>query len=144
MKLRRAWVVANNDFSIFRRKRYTTYSLVALPLVLSTGLPVLIWLIVRNGQTSVLEIGVLLNASAFLFIIPAALTPTILASYSFLGEKLEKSLEPLLASPVTDGELLLGKGLAALLPSMVVTFVGAAIFMVLVDALTYPTFGYAY
>jgi ABC-type Na+ efflux pump permease subunit len=113
-------------------------------LVVSIGLPVLISLIIRNSQISVLEIGVLLNASTFLFIIPAALTPTILASYSFLGEKLEKSLEPLLATPTTDGELLLGKGLAALLPSVVVTYVGATIFVVLVDALTLPVFGHAY
>jgi ABC-type Na+ efflux pump permease subunit len=101
-------------------------------------------LLVRNGQISVLEIKVLLNASTFLFIIPATLTPTILASYSFLGEKLEKSLEPLLATPTTDGELLLGKGLGALLPSIVVTYAGAAIFVVLVDTLTFHMFGYAY
>ncbi len=136
--------MASTDFSIFRKKRFAVYSLVALPLVLSIGLPVLLWLIVRNGQTSVTELEVLLNASSFLFVILATLTPTVLASYSFLGEKLDKSLEPLLASPATDGELLLGKGMAALLPSVAVTYVGATVYMALVDWLTYSTFGYAY
>jgi ABC-type Na+ efflux pump permease subunit len=68
----------------------------------------------------------------------------VLASYSFLGEKLEKSLEPLLATPATDGELLLGKSLAALLPSIGVSYLGAAIFMVFVDELTYGRLGYLY
>ena len=68
----------------------------------------------------------------------------MLASYSFLGEKLEKSLEPLLSTPTTDGELLLGKGLAALLPSIGVSYLGAVIFMGFVDELTSGRLGYLY
>jgi ABC-type Na+ efflux pump permease subunit len=68
----------------------------------------------------------------------------VLASYSFLGEKLEKSLESLLATPATDGELLLGKSLAALLPSLGASYVGALIFMALTDDLTYGRLGHLY
>ncbi len=68
--------------------------------------------------------------------------PAVIASYSFVGEKIEKSLEPLLATPTTDGELLLGKSLAAFLPSMAATYAGAVIFMALVDGLTYGQLGY--
>jgi len=41
--------------------------------------------------------------------------------------KLDRSLEPLLATPVNDGELLLGRALAAFIPSLLATYLGAAI-----------------
>jgi ABC-2 type transport system permease protein len=112
--------------------------------VLSIGLPMVVWLWLKNGEVPASEITVLLNAFSFFFIILATLLPTVLSSYSFLGEKLEKSLEPLLATPATDGELLLGKSLAALLPSIAASYAGAAVFMVFVDGLTSGRLGYLY
>jgi ABC-type Na+ efflux pump permease subunit len=144
MNLSKALMVAANDFAIFRRKKYTFYSLIGLPVVLSVGLPIVIWLVLKKGEASNGEVVILLNAFSFLFIILATLIPTVLASYSFLGEKLEKSLESLLATPATDGELLLGKSLSALLPSLGVTYLGALIFMALMDELTQAHFGYLY
>lgn len=78
----------------------------------------------------------------FFIIIPAAL-PALMASYSLVGEKLNKSLEPLLATPTTDGELLSGKALAIFLPTMGATWLSAAIFVVLVNLLLAPVVGYA-
>ncbi|MDA4133983.1 MAG: hypothetical protein OK441_00230 [Thaumarchaeota archaeon] len=112
--------------------------------MLSIGLPLVVWLWLKNGDIPASEITVLLDAFSFFFIILATLLPTVLSSYSFLGEKLEKSLEPLLATPATDGELLLGKSLAAFLPSIGVSYAGAAVFMVFVDGLTSSRLGYLY
>ena len=61
-----------------------------------------------------------------------------------MGEKVEKSLEPLLATPTTDGEILLGKGIAAFLPSIGSVWGGAAILMTLMDAVTHDKLGYYY
>jgi ABC-type Na+ efflux pump permease subunit len=61
-----------------------------------------------------------------------------------VGEKVEKSLEPLLAAPTTDGEILLGKSIAAFLPAIVATYGGAAVFMSLIDAETYGKLGCLY
>jgi ABC-type Na+ efflux pump permease subunit len=112
--------------------------------VLSVGLPLVVWLWLKNGEVPASEIAVLLNAFSFFFIILATLLPTVLSAYSFLGEKLEKSLEPLLATPAADGELLLGKSLAAFLPSIGASYVGAVVFMVFVDGLTSGRLGYLY
>lgn len=49
--------------------------------------------------------------------------------------KLEKSLEPLLATPTTDDELLLGKSLATFLPTLGVTYIGTAIFVTIMGHL---------
>jgi ABC-type Na+ efflux pump permease subunit len=49
-----------------------------------------------------------------------------------------------LATPATDGEILLGKSLAAFLPSIAATYFGAAIFMVLIDAISHQQLGYLF
>jgi len=144
MEFWRAWAVTANDFDVFRRKKYVFYSLIALPVALSIGLPVAVWLLIQRAAITAVQLEALLNAFSFFFIILPSLLPTVLASYSFVGEKLDKSLEPLLATPATDGELLLGKSLAAFIPSLLATYLGAAIFMALVDEISRSTIGSYY
>jgi ABC-2 type transport system permease protein len=86
----------------------------------------------------------LFNAFDFFFVIVAVMIPVGMASYSIVGEKVEKSLEPLLATPATDGEILLGKSIASFLPSIASTFFGATIFMVLIDVITQKQLGYLF
>jgi len=151
MKLWKSWAIARKDFATFRTKRYVIYSLVVLPLFISIGLPTLIWLGVRNASISSSQLPALVsglngvfNAFSFFFVIIAGMLPISIGAYSIVGEKLEKTLEPLLATPTTDGEILLGKGIAAFLPSVVATYAGAVIFMVLMDAVTSTKLGYIY
>lgn len=60
-------------------------------------------------------------------LIPMAI-PTSLASYSIVGEKSTRSLEPLLATPVSTLELMLAKGLGALIPAVAATYLAFAVF----------------
>lgn len=66
---------------------------------------------------------------AVLFLILPLMIPNIIASYSVVGEKTNRTLEPLLATPVKTWELLVAKSLAALIPAIVLTAIGAAIFV---------------
>lgn len=50
------------------------------------------------------------------------------AGYSLIGEKQGRTLEPLLATPITTAELLIGKGLGALLPSLAIMLVATFIY----------------
>jgi ABC-type Na+ efflux pump permease subunit len=85
-----------------------------------------------------------MNAFSFFFVIRASVIPTLLASYSLVGEKVERSLEPLLAAPITDSELLLGKGIGAFIPSIGSLYIGSIVFMALSDLFTHSTLGYYY
>jgi ABC-2 type transport system permease protein len=60
-------------------------------------------------------------------ILPLAIPATI-ASYSIVGEKINRSLEPLLATPITTTELLVAKSLAAVVPGVLATYVAFAVF----------------
>ena len=70
--------------------------------------------------------------SASLFTVIPLLLPSILASYSIVGEKANRTLEPLLASPIKTWELLLGKSLAAIAPSIALTWGCALIYALVV------------
>lgn len=142
MRLRKSWTLTMKEFAVFRRKKYIIYSLVALPLVLSLMLPLSIFFSGAFSEVSDSVLGTLFKGEFTIFIILAALLPAVIGSYSIIGEKVEKSLEPLLATPSTDGELLLGKSLAAFVPSIGATYAGAGLFIAVVDGLTYSKLGY--
>jgi len=145
MKLWKSWVIATKDFSIFRNKKSVIYSVILLPLLFSIGLPLTICL--SGSDTGSIPSAVLppiLNAFLFFFVILAASITTVIASYSLIGEKVQKSIEPLLATPTTDSEILLGKCFASFLPSIIAIYIGFIIFMVLIDKMTYNTLGYFY
>jgi ABC-2 type transport system permease protein len=146
MRLSKAWLVASRDFKIFRRQKNIWYSIIVFPIIISVLFPLILeYAGQRNaGLLSVANLPNLLNSFSFFIVIGAAYIPLGLASYSIVGEKVEKSLEPLLASPLTDGEILLGKAIAAVLPTLAAMYAGAAVFMVGVDAATFGKLGYNY
>ena len=63
-------------------------------------------------------------------LIPVAI-PGVIAAYSIVGEKTTRSLEPLLATPISTTELLLGKGAAAVIPAVAATWICFVIFLLL-------------
>jgi ABC-2 type transport system permease protein len=143
MDLETAWTVAAKEFSLLRTKKTIIYATAAFPIGISIGLAAIIWLVaIRDPTISFVDIFPLFNSFNFFFIIMATAVPSGIASYSIVGEKVEKSLEPLLATPATDGEILLGKSIAAFLPSIVATYIGTTIFMVLIDIITHQQLGY--
>jgi len=131
-----------------RKKKSIFYSVILFPLFVSVGLPLLIYLIMgRSASISADTLSGLLivvNAFSFFFIIGAGSLPTAIAAYTIVGEKQAQSLEPLLATPITDSEILVGKSIGALLPPLVAIWIGGVIFMGLIDAITFGHLGYLY
>ena len=83
----------------------------------------------------------LLRSVAGLFlIIPVALSSTA-AAFSIVGEKTQRTLEPILATPITDREFLFGKLLAAVAPTVAVTWLTGLGAVVLADAVLWSRFG---
>ena len=78
----------------------------------------------------------ILNEFMILFMIMPLIIPISIASYSIVGEKTTRSLEPLLATPISTVELLVAKGLAATIPAVLATWAGFTVFILLA-----PVFG---
>ena len=147
MRLWKSWIVTQKDISVIRKNKYVFYSLIAMPIVVGVVLPTIFIfsLSAMSGQLPheqlVEAANQVANLGSMYFVLIPSILPSIIASYSFVGEKVEKSLEPLLATPTTDGELLLGKSLAAFVPCMAVTYIAVAIFLPIIDFWSYTTIG---
>jgi len=73
-----------------------------------------------------------------LFLILPTILPAVFASYSIIGEKVGKTLEPLLAAPVSTTELLAGKALAAVIPAVLATWLAASIYYAMLSLTVGP------
>jgi ABC-2 type transport system permease protein len=143
MRLSKAWMVASKDFKTFSKRKNILYSSIYFEVIVSIGIPFIIRYITTKPD-AVTTLPYILPAFSFLFVLGAALLPVGIAAYSLIGEKVQKSLEPLLATPTTDEEILVGKSIAAFLPALATNLVGALIFTTLVDLFTYKTLGSLY
>jgi ABC-2 type transport system permease protein len=72
----------------------------------------------------------MLNLFTVMLMILPVMIPVTIAAYSIVGEKTSRTLEPLLATPITTTELLTAKAVAAVLPAVVATFLSFVIYAV--------------
>jgi ABC-2 type transport system permease protein len=71
----------------------------------------------------------ILNQFLLLFMMMPLIIPVSIAAYSIVGEKTTRSLEPLLATPISTVELLTAKSLAAAIPAVLATWLGFGLFL---------------
>jgi len=69
-----------------------------------------------------------------LFILTPITGAMSLAAHAVIGEKQTRTLEPMLATPVTTLELLLAKVLGALLPTLAISLIGLVLYFALIAA----------
>ena len=141
-----ALTIARKDVTVALRRRSTLVGLVVFPVIVAAGLPLVLRRVGSRGTGAVIaELAPrLVDAFAFFLVVGAAVLPTAIAAYSLVGEKVERSLEPLLATPASELEILLGKTLAALVPTVLALWVGAAVFVLNANHQTRTLWGRAY
>ena len=130
---RRIAAIYRKELREYRRNGNILYGMVVLPLVFLIQ-PVVSVLSVpaRAGDALRHE-----HTLVYMLAIPA-LVPAALAAYAVVGERLQGTLEPILATPVRREELLMGKALAAFVPAVVVSYLVFAVFLVIVEVFAAP------
>ncbi|MGH2377891.1 MAG: ABC transporter permease subunit [Candidatus Limnocylindria bacterium] len=73
--------------------------------------------------------GLIAQYFLILFMLIPTVVPLTIAIYSVIGEKASRTLEPLLATPVGVGELLLAKSIASTVPAVLVTWFAYAVYL---------------
>ncbi len=157
--MNKIWVIVRKEWSEVFKNRFVLGTVAFLPLVF-TALPLAIMGATRSsgamgavsagdmpgsfaqlcGAMTGAECGQYFLVSEFLLLfmmMPLAI-PVTIASYSIVGEKTTRTLEPLLATPVESWQLLLAKSLSAMLPAIAATWISGAIFMGEVFLLSSP------
>ena len=125
------WKIARKELKVISRKRSIMFYNIGLPLIVAVAFSLEVKNLTASGIPGSLPLGI--ESIIYIFVILATVLPSTIAAYSIVGEKIEKTLEPLLATPTTDGEILLGKGIAAFILPIVFTWIGASIFMATTD-----------
>ena len=67
-----------------------------------------------------------------------AIVPAVVAAYSVVGERQQGTLEPVLTTPIRREEFLLGKALAALIPSLAISYAVYGFVLACVELLARP------
>lgn len=169
MRFQKAMLVFRKDWHEIRRNWLVILPIVIIPLIFSVLLPLLIALVPRVAPLPASPLGgleaivnnlpaqvrvelagmssrsVLFYLTSLYFLAPFFLiiplvSSSVIASDSFAGEKERRTIEALLATPISDSELFLGKILVAFIPSMIVTMISFLIYSAAVDFLSFSVF----
>ncbi|MEN8172655.1 MAG: ABC transporter permease subunit [Chloroflexota bacterium] len=145
------WILVRKEWSEVFRNRFVFFTTAFLPL-LFTALPLIIlytagasgdW----SGAVGMSDIPpgfanlcddldaqgcmqyFIISQFMLLFMFVPVIIPITFASYSIVGEKAARTLEPLLATPITTFELLTGKILAAAIPAVLATWISFGLYV---------------
>jgi ABC-type Na+ efflux pump permease subunit len=169
MRLEKAVLVFKKDWIETRRNWQVILPIIVVPLMISVFLPVALGVIpsfavsqgsglngfealiinlpshVQEQLSGMTETQVMIYVMAIYFFAPFFLiiplmASSVIASDSFAGEKERKTIEALLATPISDGELFFGKMLVSFIPSMIVTLASFAIYTAVFDIIAYDLF----
>lgn len=83
----------------------------------------------RTWTVAEATVFIILQQFLTFFLIMPLIIPMSIAAQSIVGEKQSKSLEPLLATPITTTELLFAKAVAAVIPAVLATWAAFIIFL---------------
>jgi ABC-2 type transport system permease protein len=121
----------------YRRNRFIMLTMAITPVIFIVVPIVDILALPAVPSSSALDkrIGISL---LYMLIIPAVV-PAALAAFSVVGERAQETLEPVLTTPIRSEEFLLGKALAALVPTLVISYAIFGIFLAFVGLFAHPT-----
>jgi len=133
LSTRRVRAVYRKELREYRRNGAIIATMAIFPVVIIIQ-PLIAILVVSSNASSALSHE---DALLYLLAIPA-LVPATLASYSVVGERQQGTLEPVLTTPIRREEFLLGKALAAFVPSLIIAYGVYGIFVAVVELFAHP------
>ncbi|HWD46753.1 MAG TPA: ABC transporter permease subunit [Actinomycetota bacterium] len=133
MSRRRARAIFRKELREYRHNGFIVWTMAIFPLIFLIQPLVVVFLLPASASNQ-LEHGHLL---LYMLGIPA-LVPAAVAAYAVVGERQQGTLEPVLTTPVRREEFLLGKALAALVPSLAIAYAVYALFLACVGLFAQP------
>ncbi len=108
--------IMRKEFREYRRNKLVIITMAVLPVVFLV-LPTITVLTVSDALPEAAAKAIVGQATLFFLLVPLIL-PTTIAAYTVIGEREQGTLEPVLTTPATDREILVGKALAATIPAV--------------------------
>lgn len=117
VRTRRGRAICRKELREYRRNRTLVAGMAILPLIFAINPLVTIFALPASSASGLRHQPALL----YLLGIPA-IVPTVIAAYAVAGERQQGTLEPMLTTPIRREEFLLGKALAAVAPSLAISY----------------------
>jgi ABC-type Na+ efflux pump permease subunit len=130
----RVGAILHKEVRDYRRNRFVIGTMAATP-VLFIILPA-IQLIAADATGKNLSVHVGLSL-LYMLVIPVVM-PSTVSAYSVAGEREQGTLEPVLSTPIRSEEFLVGKALAAFLPTLVIAYAVFGIFLAVAGLFARP------
>jgi ABC-type Na+ efflux pump permease subunit len=130
----RVGAILRKELRDYRRNRSVIGTMVAAP-ALFIALP-MIQLFAANATGKGLTVRIGLSL-LYMLVIPVTL-PSAACAYSVVGEREQGTLEPVLTTPIGREEFLIGKALAAFVPTLVIAYAVFAIFLAAAALFAHP------
>jgi ABC-2 type transport system permease protein len=126
---RRTKAIVEKELREYRRNgQVFFYATAVLPLIFLVQPLIQVFTLSSRASVPLRHEHTLIYMLAIPVLVPAAL-----AAFSVVGERSQGTLEPVLSTPIRREELLLGKALAAFIPSVVVAYVVFGLFVAVVE-----------
>jgi len=132
----RIGAVVRKELAEFRRNRLIVVTAAVLPLVFLIGPTASILALKASALGAVLDKRV--DYSLFLPLLVPVFVPAIMSAYSVVGERDQGTLEPVLTTPVSRGELLLGKAAAIFMPAVALAYLMFGVFVAITQIAASP------
>jgi ABC-type transport system involved in multi-copper enzyme maturation permease subunit len=120
--------IRRKEFREYRRNGNLAFATAILPLIFLIQPVIQVFTLPTSASMTLRHE----HSLVYMLAIPV-LVPAVLASYAVVGERLQGTLEPVLTTPVRPEELLLGKAMAAFVPSVVVAYAVFALYVAIVE-----------
>jgi ABC-type Na+ efflux pump permease subunit len=123
----RVGAILHKELRDYRRNRFVLGTMTLLPLLFII-LP-MIQLFIANAAVSSAKLNDRIGLSLLYMLVIPAFLPSTLTAYSVVGEREQGTLEPVLITPIRREEFLIGKALAAFIPTLAIAYLVFGIFL---------------
>ena len=130
---RRVRAIFRKELREYRRNGFIVLTMAVIPLIFLIQPLVVVFALPASTAAELSHEHLLL----YMLGIPA-IVPASVAAYAVVGERQQGTLEPVLTTPIRREEFLLGKALAALVPSVAIAYAVYALFLVCVELFAHP------
>jgi ABC-2 type transport system permease protein len=130
---RRLRAIEQKELREFRRNRSIVVTMAIFPIIFLIQPLVVLLRVPASAGSSLGQMHLLLYMLAIPVLVPATVAATAVT-----GERQQGTLEPALSTPIRSEEFILGKAVAALVPSILIAYVVYALFIACAFLLAAP------
>ncbi|MDQ2847826.1 MAG: ABC transporter permease subunit [Actinomycetota bacterium] len=132
----RVGAILGKEVRDYRRNRFVIGTMAMVPIIFIIA--PMIQLFAANATAGTAHLSTRIGLSLIYLLVIPVTVPAVLAAYSVVGEREQGTLEAVLITPIRREEFLIGKALAAFVPTLVISYAIFGIFLAAAALFAHP------